>query len=255
MEKFLNNQQIPLVRVINPSTGEITYSTETHTYDDRNGPDPTYLNNVIVDLAGSSSYASSSSYSDKALNSLSSSYAATASFIRPNINYGLYNQITSSTPITNTTEESSILATRGAGTLSVPAGGFTQGDAFHATLTGHISAQNNDTLQIKVKSDSVVLVDTGIIIMTGVTNKNWKMEIYFSIYDIGAAGTASIATGGNFQYTQDAAGLSKNINFSTKNTSSFDTTIDNTLEITAQWGTANTNNSIYSDICTLNKTF
>ena len=169
-------------------------------------------------------------------------------------NYGLFNQTGSSTPITNTTTETSLIA-GGVGTLSVPANGFTKGDAFHCTLTGHLSSKNNDTLRIRIKSDSPTLADTGAITMTGTTARHWKMEIYFSIYNIGTAGVASIATGGNFQYTQDASGTSKNINFSTENNTTFDTTSGNTLAITAQWGTASTSDSIYSNICTLNKTY
>ena len=42
------------------------------------------------------------------------------------LNYGLYNQTGSSTPITNTLTETSLLD-GGAGTLSVPANGFTAG--------------------------------------------------------------------------------------------------------------------------------
>ena len=169
-------------------------------------------------------------------------------------NYGLFNQTGSSTPITNTTTETSLIA-GGVGTLSIPANGFTKGDAFHCTLTGHLSSKNNDTLRIRIKSDSATLTDTGAITMTGTTDRHWKMEIYFSIYNIGTAGVASISTGGNFQYTQDASGASKNINFSTENNTTFNTTILNTLVITAQWGTADVLNSIYTDICTLNKTY
>jgi len=44
-------------------------------------------------------------------------------------------------------------------------------------------------------------------------------------------------------------------NFSTETVSGFDTTISNTLEITAQWGTASSGDSIYSEIFTLNKTY
>ena len=169
-------------------------------------------------------------------------------------NYGLFNQTGSSTPVTNTTTETTLLD-GGVGTLSVPANNFEVGDAFHVTLTGHISSQNNDTLQIRIKSNGATLADTGAISMSGVSDKHWKMEVYFTINAVGAAGVASIATGGNFQYTQDAAGTSKNINFSTENNTTFDTTVNNTLVITAQWSNARVANSIYSNICTLVKTY
>lgn len=169
-------------------------------------------------------------------------------------NYGLFNQTGSSTPITNTLVETNLLD-GGIGTLSVPANAFKKGDAYHAILTGTLSAQNNNTLEIRIKSNGVLLADTGVLTMAGATNKNWKMEIYFSINDIGAAGVANISTGGTFMYTKDASLSFEGVNFSTQNSSTFDTTINNTLAITAQWGTANAGNSIYSQIFTLNKTY
>lgn len=169
-------------------------------------------------------------------------------------NYGLFNQTGSSTPITNTLVETNLLD-GGIGTLSVPANAFKKGDAYHAILTGTLSAQNNNTLEVRIKSNGVLLADTGVLTMAGATNKNWKMEIYFSINAIGAAGVANISTGGTFMYTKDASLSFEGVNFSTQNSSTFNTTINNTLAITAQWGIASTNNSIYSQIFTLNKTF
>jgi hypothetical protein len=169
-------------------------------------------------------------------------------------NYGLFNQTGSSTPVTNTTDELTLLD-GGVGTLTVPANGFKKGDAFHVILTGDISAVNNNTLEIRIKADGVVLVDTGVITLAGTTNKDWELEIYFSINEVGAAGVASISTGGNFNYIKDAGGALEGTVFSFINNTTFDTTISNTLEITAQWGAANVGNSIFSQICTLNKTF
>ena len=172
----------------------------------------------------------------------------------PGNNYGLFNQTGNSTPITNTTTETSLID-GGVGSLSVPANGFNVGDAFHAILTGHLSAVNNHTLRIRIKTGAVVLADTGAISMASVTDKHWKLEVFFTINQIGAAGVASIATGGTFMYTKDASTAFEGLGFSTENNTTFDTTSSNTLSITAQWGTANTDDSIYSNICTLNKTF
>jgi hypothetical protein len=166
----------------------------------------------------------------------------------------LYTQTASSTPVTNTTTETSLLD-GGLGSLSIPANGFNVGDSFHAILTGHISAVNNHTLTIRIKAGSVVLATTGAITMAGTTGKHWKLEMFFTVRSIGAAGVASIATGGAFMYTKNASTNFEGINFSTENTTTFDTTISNTLSITAQWNTANAGDSIYSEIFTLNKTY
>ena len=166
----------------------------------------------------------------------------------------LYTQTASSTPVTNTTTETSLLD-GGLGSLSIPADGFNVGDSFHAILTGHISSVNNHTLTIRIKAGSVIFATTGAITMAGTTGKHWKLEVFFTVRTIGAAGVASIATGGAFMYTKNASNNFEGINFSTENTTTFDTTISNTLSITAQWDTANAGDSIYSEIFTLNKTY
>jgi hypothetical protein len=168
--------------------------------------------------------------------------------------YGLYTQTASSTPVTNTTTETSLLD-GGVGTLTVPANGFKVGDSFHAILTGYISAVNNHTLTIRIKAGSVVLATTGSITMAGTTGRHWKLEVYFTVRTLGVSGVASIATGGTFMYTKNASTNFEGTNFSTETTTGFDTTISNTLSITAQWGTANAGDYIYSEIFTLNKTY
>ena len=168
--------------------------------------------------------------------------------------YGLYTQTAPSTPVTNTTTETSLLD-GGLGTLTVPANGFKVGDSFHAILTGHVSAVNNHTLRIRIKTDGIVLADTGVITMAGATGRHWKLEVYFTVRTLGVSGVASIAAGGTFMYTKNASNNFEGTNFSTETITGFDTTISNTLAITAQWGTANTGDSIYSEIFTLNKTF
>lgn len=75
MEKFLNNQQIPLTRVIDPNTGRAYYAPQNVVYDDKNDSGPTILKDVIVDQAVSASYLSGS-----IANAISASYALTASY-------------------------------------------------------------------------------------------------------------------------------------------------------------------------------
>ena len=168
--------------------------------------------------------------------------------------YGLYTQTASSTPVTNTSTETSLLD-GGVGTLTVPANGFKVGDSFHAILTGYISSVNNHTLTIRIKAGSVVLATTGSITMAATTDRHWKLEVYFTVRTLGVSGVASIATGGTFMYTKNASTNFEGTNFSTETTTGFDTTISNTLSITAQWGQTNTGDSIYSEIFTLNKTY
>ncbi len=170
------------------------------------------------------------------------------------LNYGLFNQTGSSIPVTNTIVETSLLD-GGIGTLTIPANGFSKGDAYRLSMTGHISSKNNDTLEIRIKAGSTLLADTGVLSMPQTTNKDFSLDINFSIFNTGSTGVASITSGGKFLYSKDASNAFEGANFSIINSSSFDTTINNTLSITAQWGAADPLNSIYSEIVTLNKIY
>ena len=172
-------------------------------------------------------------------------------------NYGLFNQTGSSAPVFGSTHVSGSLISGGVGTLSVPANGFTKGDAYQATFSGVINAENNKRLQIQVKTDSVILADTELISMPGITgDKRWRMDIDFSIREIGGAGVAEIATAGTIMFRTDASGDVVTEIFSDVNNTTFDTTIDNTLEVEAVWSNGPTDlSSIYSKLFTLMKTF
>jgi hypothetical protein len=172
----------------------------------------------------------------------------------PGNNYGLFNQTGSSTPVTNTIVETSLLG-GGMGTLTVPVNGFTKGDAYKLSMVGHISSKNNDTLEIRIKAGSTLLADTGVLTMPATTNKDFSLNINFSIYNTGSAGVASISSGGTFLYSKDASNAFEGINFSIINSTTFNTTISNTLSITAQWSDADPLNNIFSEIVTLNKIY
>lgn len=168
--------------------------------------------------------------------------------------YGLYTQTESSTPIANTTVESSLIGA-GVGSLLVPANGFSVGDSFHAKLIGHISCNGAATIRFKIKSGSVILADTGVVDLDASTNRHWEINVYFTIRELGGAGTASIASGGIFSYVKNSGVNFEGTNFSIINDTTFDTTTANTLSVTAEWGSANIADSIYSEIFTLTKTY
>jgi len=167
---------------------------------------------------------------------------------------GLFAQTADSTPITGTTTETTLLD-GGVGGLTVPANFFKVGDSFSVTMGGHISSVNNDTLQIRVKSGSVVLGDTGAITMPNTTTKHVNLEIRFTIRTIGAAGVASIASFGQFNFSKNASNAFEGADFSIINNTTFDTTISNTLDITAQWSSNNAGNNIYSESFILTKIY
>ena len=91
--------------------------------------------------------------------------------------------------------------------------------------------------------------------LAATTNKFFDIVITFTIRAIGARGVTKIATSGQFTYSKDASNAFEGTDFIYINDNTFDTTIDNTLDITAQWANASTSNSIHSEIFTLNKIF
>lgn len=171
-----------------------------------------------------------------------------------NPNKGLFAQTADSTPITGTITETSLLST-GVGTLTVPANGFSLGNSFDATLEGTISAIGTAKLFIKVKTlDGTILTDIQIA-MEATTVKAWALELNFTIRTLGIAGVASISSGGLFSYIKNAGTNFEGFVLSTINSTTFDTTISNTLVITAQWDTNNAGNSIFSRNFVLNQIF
>jgi len=169
--------------------------------------------------------------------------------------FGLFSQTSDSIPIANTTIEGSLID-GGIGTLTVPANGFQVGSSFTASLSGIINSRNNDTLTIRLKTASGILfASTGPITMPNTTNKFWDIEAHFTVRQIGGAGVASIVCSGGFTYSKNASNAFEGGDFSNINNTTFNTTISNTLQITAQWGVADPLNSIYTQYFTLYKTF
>ena len=168
--------------------------------------------------------------------------------------YGLFAQTNNSTPVTNTTVETSLLD-GGVGTLTIPANAFQVGDSFKLHMGGDISSKNNTTMEIRIKAGSILLADTGLITMPGTTDKHWELNVHFTIRQLGGPGVGSIVSTGGFSYSKNAANVFEGANFSVVNNTTFDTTVSNTLVVTVQWGAADPLNNIYSEIATLTKTY
>jgi hypothetical protein len=172
----------------------------------------------------------------------------------PYISSGLFSQTANSLPITATTTETTLID-GGVGSLVVPANVFKVGDSFSIEMGGHISSVNNDTLHIRLKSGSIILCDTGVITMPNITNKHWDLQVRFTIRALGSAGVASIASYGMFTYSKNASNTFEGVDFSVINNTTFNTTISNTLNITAQWNSTNAGNNIYSESFILTKIY
>jgi hypothetical protein len=170
-------------------------------------------------------------------------------------NRGLYAQTADSTIITNTNAELSLI-NGGVGILTVPANGFKVGDSFRAIFGGVMNADNNQNIRIRVKAGSIVLLDSLLQNLgSSVINDVWSLNVDFTIRSIGGPTVASIVSLGSFHYTKTNNASVQGFGFNVVNSTAFNTTIPNTLDVTAQWQNASAGNNIYSDIFILNKTY
>jgi len=166
---------------------------------------------------------------------------------------GLYAQTGNSTPIVGTTPGD--LLDGGVGTLSVPANFFKVGDSFKLDIGGVVSCANNQPLYLAVTSNGTIPLALVIVTLDTTTNKNFTLNIWFTIRQIGAATVANIQSFGKFTYSKDAASTFEGLDFSSENTTTFDTTINNTLSVKAEWSINNPSNSIYTTMGVLTKIY
>jgi len=167
---------------------------------------------------------------------------------------GLFAQTALGTLITNTTVETSLIGT-GVGSLTVPANGFSVGDSFTVKLCGPLSCANNETIHIRIKSNGITIADAGVFQMKIATDKYFELIADFTITKIGAAGVAELFVNGQYSYNQNANTQLDGINFALISNTTFNTTITNTLTITAEWGLAKTANKIQSQNFVLTKVY
>ena len=172
----------------------------------------------------------------------------------PSTSYGVFAQTNSSIPASGITE-TSIVGT-GVGALTVPANSFQIGDSFTLASDGLLSSLSSATLEIRVKTlTGVLLCDTGVIAMASATNKPFLLSLYFTIRTLGGVGVASISSGGLFSYIRNGGTQFEGYVLSQINSTTFDTTVNNTLVVTAQWNTGSASNTIQSFNLILQKVY
>ena len=171
--------------------------------------------------------------------------------------FGLYSQTRASAPVVSTAIETSLFqGATGQGSLMVPANGFAVGDSYHCKIAGFISCINNSDIELRIKTGSVILADSGVLTLPSMTNRVYEIEMDFTIRSIGASGSAEIVTQGEINYVAGGGGGTwQGENFISTNNSTFDTTISNMLDVTWEWTTGSSQNSIYSEIVNLRKTY
>lgn len=172
----------------------------------------------------------------------------------PATTYGLFAQTAVSTPVTNATGEASLIGT-GVGTVSVPANAFSVGDSFVAKLGGSLTCANNETLHIHIRSNGNIIIDLLPIVLSTSTGKYWDLILDFTIVALGGAGVASMFANGTFTYNKNSNNNIDGIHTGLVSNTLFDTTVINTLTITAEWTTSDPANTIRTQNFTLTKVY
>jgi hypothetical protein len=167
---------------------------------------------------------------------------------------GLFSQTEDGPVVENTTDELTIIG-NGDGSLSVPANGFARGNTFRAYIEGDLSSLNNAELTINIRDNGNILATTGPMTLVTTSGNYYYLDVNFVVRQIGAAGAAELMTSGMFQYTKTSNSTPEVIGFNNLNNTTFDTTTDSTLDITAQWDTASASNSIDAHIFILQRVF
>ena len=170
------------------------------------------------------------------------------------VSKGLYAQTALGTPVIFNNGESSLIGT-GVGTLTVPANALKVGDSFAAKMCGNLTNTNNQVLHFRIKSNGVVIIDALEYTLSTATNKIFDLILDFTITKIGGAGVAELFANGSFTYNKDASNAIDGINFGLVSNTVFNTTVANTLSITAEWITNNAANTIRSQNFTLTKIY
>ena len=170
------------------------------------------------------------------------------------VSKGLYAQTALGTPIVTASNEASLIGT-GVGALSVPANAFKVGDSFVAKMCGRLSCANNQILHFRVRSNGVVIIDALEYTLATTTDKYFDLVLDFTVTKIGAAGVAELFSNGMFTYNKNAVLAIEGAHFGQVSNTVFDTTVNNSLTITAQWITSNVANTIRSQNFTLTKVY
>lgn len=169
---------------------------------------------------------------------------------------GAFTQINNTT-VANTTTETDTIGTI-IGSKTVPANTFKAGDSYIIEAGGVMSCLNNSILTIRIyagPTSNVLLGEVPSLTIPTSTGKWHGLSCYFVVRQIGAATTAVISTRAVYSQNVNSQNGLVSQSFHTINSTTFDTTVDNVLKITVQWGTADAGNTYTTTQCTLFKSY
>lgn len=151
----------------------------------------------------------------------------------------------------NTTSEGTIIGS-GVGSLVLPANFFTSGKVIFFQSSGFFSTTGTPTVRMRVKLNGTTILDTGTSSMStsGVSNRGFSLEGRIVCRTTGVTGT--IIGSGKTYYSQTSTTTDVNDMVNTS-TTTIDTTVTQTVDITFQWGTASASNTLTAVFTELEK--
>jgi hypothetical protein len=162
------------------------------------------------------------------------------------VSTALYSNITVGTAISNTTTETSLFtgATASLGsTRSLQAGSMRGGTVLRLRIYGQFATTGTPTIRWRVKLGSTILIDSGIITSPNNANGLFFLDVYIYFLVIGGAGSVRVDFEGRLT-TATAGVVTPTFFVGDVGSSAMDTTVNQTLDVTAQWGTAAAGNTV-----------
>jgi hypothetical protein len=160
---------------------------------------------------------------------------------------GLFMTTSQSNIVLGTTETDIIAGATFQGSLSAS---FLRPSAFHLNIAGLFSAVNSSSLIIKLKSNGIV-IGTITTALVSVANQFFEIECDFSVRSLGPIGGLNTS----FEFTYSDSGSSVFRGDREVLTTTINTTISNTLSVTAQFVNNNAINALQATQVVLVKTY
>lgn len=140
--------------------------------------------------------------------------------------------------VANTTNETTVVSSTAEGTLTIQKNSTSVGKTFRVKARGYYSNTGTPTLTVKLKAGSTVLLTSGAITTTtAASNRAFEFEGEVTVYSLGSSGTVR-GQGSVSEFGSAVTGIASTAAVTV------DTTANQTLNITVQWGTASASNTI-----------
>lgn len=155
----------------------------------------------------------------------------------------LFNQTASVTIASSVTETT--LTGAGKGSLTLPVNFFKVGKSIRVRVRGYVSDTGTPTYRFRIKLGSTTVLDTGTVTFAGtVSNDQWAAEGIMTCRTTGVSGTV-MAEG---MWAAETNTNSNRAPMTNTATTTIDTTASQVVDVTWQWGTSSSSNTITAAI-------